>query len=121
MIGLITLNEKCAGARSAGNPHAACEAEGTGNGVTEGVDLRLSIPKWPPTAFIGGFSHSTIGGRPPRTPALSTSPGESALRHEMTLRMKSRPPAGAVPRPLTAPPFLRSQKMKPCCPATRRS
>ncbi len=28
MIGLITLDEKCAGARSAGNPHAACEAEG---------------------------------------------------------------------------------------------
>ena len=33
MIGLITLDEKCAGARSAGNPHAACEAEGTGNGA----------------------------------------------------------------------------------------
>ncbi len=35
MIGLITLDEKCAGARSAGNPHAACEAEGTGNGATD--------------------------------------------------------------------------------------
>jgi hypothetical protein len=34
VIGLITLDEKCAGARSAGNPHAACEAEGTGNGAT---------------------------------------------------------------------------------------
>ncbi len=34
VIGLITLGEKCAGARSAGNPHAACEAEGTGNGAT---------------------------------------------------------------------------------------
>ena len=33
-MGPITLGEKCAGARSAGNPHAACEAEGTGNGAT---------------------------------------------------------------------------------------
>jgi hypothetical protein len=34
-IGLITLDEKCAGARSAGNPHAACEVAGTGNELTE--------------------------------------------------------------------------------------
>ena len=34
MIGLITLGEKCAGKRSAGNPHAAFEAAGTGNGAT---------------------------------------------------------------------------------------
>ena len=33
-IGPITLGEKCAGARSAGNPHAACEVAGAGNGVT---------------------------------------------------------------------------------------
>jgi len=31
---LITLEEKCAGARSAGNPHAACDAAGAGNGIT---------------------------------------------------------------------------------------
>ena len=34
-IGLITLGEKCAGARSAGNPHAACEVAGAGNELTE--------------------------------------------------------------------------------------
>ena len=28
IIGLITLGEKCAGARSAGNAHAACEEAG---------------------------------------------------------------------------------------------
>ena len=33
-IGLITLEAKCAGARSAGNPHAACDVAGAGNGVT---------------------------------------------------------------------------------------
>ena len=35
LIGPITLDEKCAGARSEGDPHAACEAEGTGNGATD--------------------------------------------------------------------------------------
>jgi hypothetical protein len=35
MIGLIYLEVKCAGARSAGNPHAAWDAEGAGNGATE--------------------------------------------------------------------------------------
>jgi hypothetical protein len=35
-IGLITLDAKCTGARSAGNPHAACEVEGAGNGVLLG-------------------------------------------------------------------------------------
>ena len=34
-IGLITLGEKCAGARSAGNPHAACDVAGAGNELTE--------------------------------------------------------------------------------------
>jgi len=34
-IGLITLDEKCAGARSAGNPHAACEVAGAGNELTD--------------------------------------------------------------------------------------
>ena len=35
LIGLITLGEKCAGARSAGKPHAACDVAGVGNGLTE--------------------------------------------------------------------------------------
>ena len=34
-IGPINLDTKCAGARSAGNPHAACDVEGAGNGVME--------------------------------------------------------------------------------------
>ena len=34
LIGLITLDVKCAGARSAGNPHATCDVAGAGNGVT---------------------------------------------------------------------------------------
>src|SRR5262245_14899649 len=34
-IGRITLEVKCAGARSAANPHATCEVAGAGNGVTE--------------------------------------------------------------------------------------
>ena len=34
-IGLISLVAKCAGARSEGNLHAACEVAGAGNGATE--------------------------------------------------------------------------------------
>ena len=34
MIRLINLEMKCAGTRSAGNPHAACEVAGAGNGIT---------------------------------------------------------------------------------------
>ena len=34
-IGLITLDMKCAGARSAANPHATCDAAGVGDGITE--------------------------------------------------------------------------------------
>ena len=33
-IGHITLRGKCAGARSAGKPHAACDVVGAGNGLT---------------------------------------------------------------------------------------
>ena len=33
-IGHITLRRKCAGARSAGKPHAACDVAGAGNGLT---------------------------------------------------------------------------------------
>ena len=68
MIGLITPDEKCAGARSAGNPHAACEAEGTGNGVTDHPRrarrgkpriqtrkiLRATAPVLDPTAVLRG-------------------------------------------------------------------
>ncbi len=34
MIGLINLEMKCAGTRSAGNRHAACDVAGAGNGIT---------------------------------------------------------------------------------------
>ena len=34
LIGLITLDANCAGARSAGNPHATCDVAGAGNGAT---------------------------------------------------------------------------------------
>ena len=33
MISLIILDAKCAGARSAGNPHAACDVAGAGDGA----------------------------------------------------------------------------------------
>ena len=35
LIGPINLDTKSTGARSGGNPHAACEAAGIGNGITD--------------------------------------------------------------------------------------
>ena len=35
LIGPINLDEKCAGARNAGNPHVACDEAGAGNELTE--------------------------------------------------------------------------------------
>ena len=37
LIGPITLDVKCAGARSAGNPHATCDVAGAGNRLTVGL------------------------------------------------------------------------------------
>jgi hypothetical protein len=41
MIGLISLGAKRMGARSAGNPHAACDVEGAGNVAQVGI-----LPTW---------------------------------------------------------------------------
>ncbi len=45
-LGLINLGEKCAGARSAGNLHAACEVAGVGNGT-------YGLPRQPSTLPLG--------------------------------------------------------------------
>jgi hypothetical protein len=76
VIGLITLDEKCAGARSAGNPHAACEAEGAGNGATDRprrarrgkprrqtrMILRAAAPVLDPTGVFGRHSRHRVYG-----------------------------------------------------------
>jgi len=46
MIGPITLDAKCAGARSAGNPHAACDVEGAGNGATDTANWARRGKPW---------------------------------------------------------------------------
>ena len=51
LIGLITLDVKCAGARSAGNPLATCDVAGVGDGVfTE--DLRASARPYRDASYI---------------------------------------------------------------------
>ena len=65
-IGHITLRGKCAGARSAGKPHAACDVAGAGNGLTvrlvrhshrkrgetDRPRLRSTAPALDPTALV---------------------------------------------------------------------
>src|SRR5262249_53684657 len=85
-IGLITLDPKCAGARSAGNPHARCEGGGAGNeprklltgheggnaGYSQGVSYGPVAPALDPTSgtichFSGAADTCTDLGddRPP--------------------------------------------------------
>ena len=53
LIGRITLDAKCAGARSAGNPHAACDAAGAGDGATETPKrARRGKPRTQPRRFL---------------------------------------------------------------------
>ena len=80
-IGHITLRGKCAGARSAGKPHAACDVAGAGNGLTvrlvrhshrkrgetDRPRLRSTAPALDPT------------GRQTRLSAAATSSRASAL------------------------------------------
>jgi hypothetical protein len=71
MMGLINLDTKCAGTRSAGNPHAACDVAGAGN-VTTGAGLRAAAkaaesppdptvraPALDPTKASGVIHHNT--------------------------------------------------------------
>ena len=75
-IGLITLDAKCAGARSAGNPHATCDVAGAGDGATVSpnrarrgkprtqprIHLRATAPVLDPTG-ISGFEVGWHSGR----------------------------------------------------------
>jgi hypothetical protein len=45
-IGHIDLAVKCAGARSAGNPHATCDVAGAGNGATVGANRARKGKPW---------------------------------------------------------------------------
>jgi hypothetical protein len=48
----ITLNVKCAGTRSAGNPHAACDVAGVGNGTVDSPpDSRASSQPYQPLIY----------------------------------------------------------------------
>src|SRR5215510_4032035 len=66
VMGPITLAVKCAGARSAGNPHATCDVAGVRNGITATSKrarrrkrwiqprslLRITAPALDPTAHL---------------------------------------------------------------------
>ena len=59
-IGLINLVAKCAGARSEGNLHAACEVAGAGNGATDTVKrARRGKPRIQPSQVLTGHRASS--------------------------------------------------------------
>jgi hypothetical protein len=60
MIGLINLEVKCAGARSAVNPHAACEVAGVGNGATvRPIRARRGKPRKQTRPILVGYRASS--------------------------------------------------------------
>src|ERR1700722_303748 len=65
-IGPITLGTKQTGAPSAGNLHAGCDAEGTGNGFTVRI-LRHSQRKRGATSYARPSEHRA-SPRPDRNP-----------------------------------------------------
>ena len=76
-IGHITLRGKCAGARSAGKPHAACDVAGAGNGLTvrlvrhshrkrgetDRPRLRSTAPALDPTGLAEAGIEPSVGSR----------------------------------------------------------
>ena len=59
-IGPINLVAKCAGARSEGNPHAACEVAGAGNGATDtATRARRGKPRIQPSQVLTGHRASS--------------------------------------------------------------
>ena len=99
LIGLITLDVKCAGARSAGNPHATCDVAGAGNGVTAipkrarrgkprtqpRRSLRAAAPALDPTCVQQRLACS-VGGSP--TGVIVRNPVAWVAFVEETKRMK---------------------------------
>ncbi len=60
MISLINLEMKCAGTRSAGNPHAACEVAGAGNGITNIPSrARRGQPRKQTRVILSGYRASS--------------------------------------------------------------
>ena len=75
-IGHINRAAKCAGARSEGNPHAACEVAGAGNGVTDtATRARRGKPRIQPSQVLTGHRASSRPYR--RAGGEETCPWES--------------------------------------------
>jgi hypothetical protein len=85
LIGVITLAANCAGARSAVNPHAACDVADVGNGATENPKrARRGKPriqaKDDPTGYrasVRPYQAPSNLRRGPAAPEVVTRPGKS--------------------------------------------
>ena len=98
-IGHITLRGKCAGARSAGKPHAACDVAGAGNGLTvrlvrhshrkqgetDRPRLRSTAPALDPTVVNEVLSRFTLNAL--RAFFSATPAGSSAGCQEIRLKL----------------------------------
>ena len=110
-FGPITLDAKCAGARSAGNPHVACEEAGAGNGDmirTEapafGESRRqqlLPLPESTAPALDPTRSSPAPGSRRERFSGSPSSPSRAATSRKFAFPVRSL--RSARPRYSSAP------------------
>ena len=140
-IGHITLRGKCAGARSAGKPHAACDVAGAGNGLTvrlvrhshrkrgetDRPRLRSTAPALDPTALarVPAVLRTSRAASPLHATLYATHEREDgALHPNCPPRMGLRPrlpnvtPARHAPDALAASIQLASTAWQPQPPAS---
>ena len=65
MIGPISLDKKQMGARSAGNPHAACDVEGAGNVAGRSLGQTARQSSTLPMRGVWNRSHGRATKAPP--------------------------------------------------------
>src|SRR5215472_9928973 len=83
MIGPISLEAKQMGARSAGNPHAACDAEGAGN-VARPRYWDTRRRKGEPTGETNFGLNRRASPRPYRSEGCGNGATVEPLRHRQT-------------------------------------
>ena len=121
-IGHITLRGKCAGARSAGKPHAACDVAGAGNGLTvrlvrhshrkrgetDRPRLRSTAPALDPTALYAWIARGQKAKR-----GKFSQFCQSIQSARLQLRASRASQSCLDPIPLNQPPVMLAEHRQP--------
>ena len=123
-IGHITLRGKCAGARSAGKPHAACDVAGAGNGLTvrlvrhshrkrgetDRPRLRSTAPALDPTIVPARFEDLAVKTRWPEEATDDLLVEFESIRDDQGKTLEIHPPPARLPWVQTTGPWFMAGK-----------